>query len=358
MQASLNSIIRKIIHIDMDCFFAAVEIRDNPALEDKPVAVGGPSGKRGVLCTCNYEARKYGITSAMPTWKALQQCPSLIILPVNIQKYKAVSKSIHRIFKQFTDNIEPLSLDEAFLDVSDNTLFNGSATLLAEAIRKEILQQENLTASAGISFNKFLAKIASAWNKPNGQYTIRPEDRDAFMTTLPIEKIYGVGKVTALKLHQLGMHTCGDLQAYSIEQLVTTFGKSRSNLYFLSRGIDHRAVQPVRLPKSVSVQETYAQDLMVPEEYAKAVQALHTRLLVRLQKHTYPIRGIFIKLRFSDFTHVAKEIKISNIDLSHWYVLLQGMLPKPVIPIRSIAMGVRLLHQSTTQFHNLFPELV
>ena len=342
----------------MDCFFAAVEIRDNPDLRNHPVAVGGPSGKRGVLCTCNYEARKYGIKSAMPTWKALQQCPDLIVLPVNITKYKAVSKAIHNIFKQYTDHIEPLSLDEAFLDISDNRLFYGSATLLAEAIRNEIFQQEKLTASAGISFNKFLAKIASAWTKPNGQYTIRPEDRDAFMTTLPIEKIYGVGKVTALKLHQLGVHTCGDLQAYSIEQLATTFGKSRSNLYFLSRGIDHRVVQPVRLPKSVSVQETYAQDLMVPEEYAKAVQALHTRLLVRLQKHTYPIRGIFIKLRFSDFTHVAKEIKISNIDLSHWYVLLQGMLPKPVLPIRSIAMGVRLLHQSTTQFHNLFPELV
>lgn len=352
-----NNTLRKIIHIDMDCFFAAVEIRDNPELHNQPVAVGGAPERRGVVCTCNYEARKYGITSAMPIWKALQQYPDLIVLPVNITKYKAVSKSIHHIFKQYTDHIEPLSLDEAFLDVSHNTLFNGSATLLAEAIRKKILQQENLTASAGISFNKFLAKIASAWNKPNGQYTIRPEDRDAFMATLPVEKIYGVGKVTALKLHQLGMHTCRDLQAYSIEQLVTTLGKSRSKLYFLSRGMDHRRVRTTRIPKSISVQETYAQDLITPAAYAEAIQKLHVKLIVRVQNQTSPIRGIFIKLRFADFTHMSKERKTSLINISQWHALLQGMINQTALPIRSISMGVRLLIEYNTA-HHLFSDTV
>jgi len=245
---------RKIIHIDMDCFYAAVEIRDNPTLQDKPVAIGGTSKQRGVLCTCNYEARKYGLHSAMPTWIALQKCPELILLPVNMAKYKEVSQSIRQVFSNYTDLIEPISLDEAFLDVSSSDLHKGSATLMAKAIRSDIYQKEHLVASAGVSFNKFLAKIASDWNKPNGQYVIPPQHKDKFISDLPVSKIYGVGRVTANKLHGLNIHTCSDLQQWKLNELLDIFGKYGSVLYYLSRGIDNRVIQTTREAKSVSVE--------------------------------------------------------------------------------------------------------
>lgn len=188
---------RKIIHVDMDCFYAGIEIRDNPSLATKPVAVGGASNQRGVLCTCNYIARQYGVRSAMPTAIAYRHCPDLIVLPVNMPKYRQISESIHRIFKEFTELVEPLALDEAFLDVSESSLYRGSATWIAEAIRNKIWQKEQLTASAGVAPNKFLAKIASGWNKPNGVFVIRPEQILSFVSQLPVTKLFGVGKVTA-----------------------------------------------------------------------------------------------------------------------------------------------------------------
>jgi DNA polymerase-4 len=206
---------RKIIHIDMDCFYAAVETRDNPDLQGKPVAIGGSANKRGVLSTCNYEARTFGLHSAMLTATALQRCRQLVLLPVNMQKYRQASTQIHQIFHRYTDLIEPLSLDEAYLDVTDNTDCQGSASLLAKQIRSEIEQELRLTASAGIAPNKFLAKIASDWHKPNGQFVIPPEAIEEFMIELSVKKIPGVGKVTAEKLHKLGISTCGQLQNIS-----------------------------------------------------------------------------------------------------------------------------------------------
>ena len=210
---------RKIIHIDMDSFYASVEVRDNPQLKGLPIAVGGSAQTRGVLATCSYEARKFGIHSAMPVSMALRKCPELIILPVRMTIYKEVSAHIHAIFLQYTDLVEPLSLDEAYLDVTDVTLCKNSATLMAKQIRQEILATQGLTASAGIAPNKFLAKVASDWNKPNGQKVITPDEVDEFVHQLPVNCISGVGKVTAKHMTALNLKTCGDLQALGPDKL-------------------------------------------------------------------------------------------------------------------------------------------
>jgi len=222
---------KKIIHIDMDCFYAAVEIRDNPALADKPVAVGGLAEERGVLCTCNYIARKYKVRSAMATAYAKRLCPNLIVLPVNMNKYREVANVIHGIFREFTDLVEPLSLDEAYLDVSDSPFFQGSATLIAKAIREKIWDTVNLTASAGVAPNKFLAKIASGWNKPNGLFVVRPQDVDGFVQQLAVDELFGVGKVTAKKLHDLGLKTCLDLQKKSLPELIDHLGEKNGKSF-------------------------------------------------------------------------------------------------------------------------------
>ena len=214
---------KKIIHIDMDCFYAAIEIRDRPELADKPVAVGSAPDQRGVLCTCNYIARGYGIHSAMSSALAYRQCPELVLLPVDMDKYRAVASRIQAIFHEVTDRVEPLALDEAYLDVSDVTDYHGSATLIAQAICREIFAREQLVASAGVAPNKFLAKIASGWQKPNGFFVIRPEQVDAFIYQLPIEELFGVGKVTAKKLHQRGFKTCADLQAVPLKKLILDY---------------------------------------------------------------------------------------------------------------------------------------
>ncbi|MDH3325247.1 MAG: DNA polymerase IV, partial [Gammaproteobacteria bacterium] len=252
---------RKIIHVDMDCFYAAIEIRDDPSLKGKPVAVGGASNSRGVLCTCNYEARKFGIHSAMPSSQAVRQCPDLIIVPVNFEKYQASSKSIHQILNKYTDIIEPLSLDEAFLDVSDSDLHAGSATRIAQSIRDEIYDTEKLVASAGISFNKLLAKIASDWNKPNGQFVITPQMTNEFMTELPVKKLFGVGKVTEEKLKEKNISVCGDIQKYSQTEMIRLFGNYGKHLHLMAHGIDDRPVSMDRIRKSLSVEETFSLDV-------------------------------------------------------------------------------------------------
>src|SRR3989338_4643852 len=251
---------RKIIHIDMDCFYAAVEMRENPALRDKPVAVGGTS-PRSVVCTANYKARQYGVHAAMPTRHALTRCPDLILVPVRIELYKNVSEQIRKILHEYTDLVEPLSLDEAYLDVTSASHHDGSATLIAQEIRYRIFQQQALTASAGISINKFLAKVASDWEKPNGQLTIYPEQVSKFVKELPIRKIFGVGKVTQEKMHRMGIHTCFDLQRFTLAEMVHEFGKFGAQLYNLCRGMDEREVKPHRVRKSLSVEETFEQDL-------------------------------------------------------------------------------------------------
>lgn len=247
---------RKIIHVDMDCFFAAVEMRDNPALRDIPIAIGGSRVQRGVISTANYPARKYGVRSAMPTAMALKLCPHLTLLPGRFDAYKEASSHIQEIFSRYTSLIEPLSLDEAYLDVTHSVHCHGSATLMAQEIRQTIFNELNLTASAGVAPVKFLAKIASDLNKPNGQYVITPEEVPAFLKTLPLSKIPGVGKVSAAKLESMGLRTCEDVQRSDLALLLKRFGKFGRVLWERSQGIDDRDVNNERLRKSVGVERT------------------------------------------------------------------------------------------------------
>lgn len=320
---------RKIIHIDMDCFYAAIEIRDNPLLNNKPVAVGGLANQRGVLCTCNYIARQYGVHSAMPTAVAQRLCPDLIVLPVNMPKYKEVSQSINSIFRQFTDLVEPLSLDEAFLDVTHSSHCQGSATYIAQALRETIVKQHQLTASAGVAPNKFLAKIASAWNKPNGLFVITPEHVEQFIKTLPVNKLFGVGKVTASKLNQLNIFTCNDLQEYPLEFLIKHFGKMGQQLFYQARGIDNRPVQPNRLRKSLSVEKTFQYDIHDPQKAMRVISELYQSLIVRIKENAADllIKNQFIKIKMSDFKLVSAEIKSTQINLERYNELFKKLFP-------------------------------
>lgn len=303
MQNGAMAVHRKIIHIDMDCFYAAVEVRDNPSLQGKPVAVGGSASGRGVLTTANYEARKFGVRSAMPTATALRKCPNLILVPVQMDKYRAASRAIHQIFGEYSSKIEPLSLDEAYLDVTDCEQCGGSATLIAQEIRQRIFESQGLTASAGISVNKFVAKVASDWNKPNGQTVIAPHDVDEFVAALPVGKVFGVGKVTEAKIHKLGVQTCGDLRRFSEAELTHQFGSFGERLFRLCRGIDNRQVKSDRVRKSQSVERTFSQDradaAALLEKLPDLLDDLERRY--QKQKQRYAINGIFVKIKFHDF---------------------------------------------------------
>ncbi|HLP05808.1 MAG TPA: DNA polymerase IV, partial [Paludibacter sp.] len=250
---------RKIIHIDMDAFFASIEQRDNPDYRGKPLAVGH-AGTRGVVAAASYEARKYGVRSAMASKTALRKCPQLIFVMPRFDVYKSVSSQVLEIFREYTDLVEPLSLDEAFLDVTENHKNMPSATHIALEIKQKIFEKLSLTASAGVSFNKFLAKIASDFNKPNGIYVVTPETAAQFVEKLEIEKFYGVGKVTAKRMHQLGINTGADLKQWSIEGLVANFGKAGHFYYQNARGIDHRPVEPQHIRKSVGAETTFGHD--------------------------------------------------------------------------------------------------
>lgn len=329
-----KAVMRKIIHIDMDCFYAAVEVRDRPELKGLPVAVGGPGEKRGVITTANYEARKYGVRSALSTAIAIRQCPQLILVPPNMKKYAEESKKIRAIFYQFTSLVEPLSLDEAYLDVSEYVSgaeqFKGSASLLAEEIRRRIFEATGLSASAGIAPNKFLAKVASDWKKPNGQFTITPGMVADFVKELPIEKIMGVGKVTAKKIHNMGISTCGQLQEIPREQLIRSFGKFGGSLYEICRGIDHRKVITSRERKSVSIERTFSDDFSSKEKCFAAMPALYARFRERYHgKDNDPGRKtLFVKVKFSDFSITTAEGSFDGVDLRHFNELLKKALDR------------------------------
>jgi DNA polymerase-4 len=341
---------RKIIHIDMDCFFAAVEIRDNPALKNKPVAVGGSSYQRGVISTCNYIARKYGIHSAMSTTRAYKLCPELIVLKGDMQKYKQSSDEIRQIFFEYTNLVEPLSLDEAFLDVTNCKQQKGSATWIAKEIRKKIFLKTALIASAGVAPNKFLAKIASDLNKPNGQFVILPEEVDDFVRNLNIEKIMGVGKVTARKMHRLGIKTCKDLQILSQQQLMKYFGKFGLRLSELSFGKDNREVCTKRERKSVSVEKTYANDLNSLDEGKQEINKLFDRLQNRIKKNeTKNIRKQFCKIKFNDFTQITIEKTINSkiIQKEIYKNLFEKGYLKENKPFRLIGLGIKFMNCKT-----------
>ncbi|KTC85075.1 DNA polymerase IV [Legionella brunensis] len=345
MESKANISNRKIIHVDMDCFYAAIEIRDNPTLANKPVAVGGAANLRGVLCTCNYIARQYGVHSAMPTAIAYRHCPDLIVLPVDMPKYKQISQAIHRIFKEFTDLVEPLALDEAFLDVSNCELYQGSATWIAEAIRKKIWDSEKLTASAGVAPNKFLAKIASGWNKPNGLFVIRPEEILPFVSQLPVTQLFGVGKVTAKKLQHMNLHTGADLQTLPLSILVKYFGRLGENLYYQAHGIDNRPVQPNRERKSLSVETTLAENICDTQQATEIINDLYKMLLKRIQTSAADllIKNQYIKIKFNDFKLATAEIKCSEPQLDKFHELFHKIINETPKPIRLLGLGVHFL---------------
>ncbi len=285
----------------MDAFFASVEQRDNPELKGKPVAVGG-SRERGVVAAASYEAREFGVRSAMPSSIAARKCPDLIFVKHRFDVYKNVSKQIREIFHDYTDLVEPLSLDEAFLDVTENKRQRERATVIAKEIRQRIFEETQLTASAGISINKFLAKVASDLNKPNGPFLIHPTQVDEFTANLEIKKFFGIGKVTAEKLRKMDIHFGRDLRSYSKHELIALFGKSGKYYYNICRGIDERPVKPNRIRKSVGAERTFRQDLSDLNEQIAALVKIAEEVGSRMRKGKHRGRTITLKLRYSDFT--------------------------------------------------------
>lgn len=332
---------RKIVHVDMDCFYAAVEMRDRPELRGRAIAVGGSPEGRGVVATASYEARKHGVRSAMSSAKAARLCPDLIMVRPNFHKYRAESQRVREIFERFTDRIEPLSLDEAYLDLSGSR----SATLAAREIRAAIEGELGLTASAGIGPNKFIAKVASEWNKPNGQLTVRPEDVPEFVKRLPIEKIWGVGRVTAEKIHRMGVRTCGDLQAHSIAELEKKFGSWGRSLWNYARGIDERPVRVERVRKSLSVETTYGQDLTSLEQCLSKVDGLFCEWETRFQRHREAARisSLVAKMKFSDFRSVTRARASTTYPTAKDFrELIQAAYRSRPGAVRLLGVGVKL----------------
>ncbi|MBP4139803.1 DNA polymerase IV [Flavobacterium geliluteum] len=297
---------RKIIHIDMDAFYASVEQMDNPALRGKPVAVGG-SENRGVVSAASYEARKFGVRSAISGVLAKKYCPEIIFVRPRFDRYKEISNKIHKIFYDYTDLVEPLSLDEAYLDVTQNKKGNPSATLLAQEIRIRILNEVGLSASAGISINKFVAKIASDYNKPNGQKTVNPDEVLAFLEDLPIRKFYGVGKVTTEKMYQLGIFTGVDLKSKSLEFLEKHFGKSGAFYYKVVRGIHNSEVKPHRITKSVAAEHTFDVNLSSEIFMLEQLVRIAASLEKRLKKHNVSGKTVTLKIKYSDFSQQTRS---------------------------------------------------
>lgn len=337
--------VRKIIHVDMDCFYAAIEIRDRPELRGHPVAVGGSPEGRGVLTTCNYEARRYGLHSAMSSARALRLCPELIILPVDMDKYRRVSRAIHAIFREYTHRVEPLSLDEAYLDVTDSPHLGGSATRIAQAIRRRIREQHRLTASAGVAPNKFLAKVASDWRKPDGLFVIPPEQVEGFVRELPVSRVPGVGKVTQRKMQALGIRTCGDLQGLGRAELVRHFGRFGEALYQLARGVDERPVRGERRRKSLSVEQTYRRDLPDSAACLACLPALQAELERRLaharDRRPDPIKAVFVKLKFDDFTLTTMQAPGNRPEARLYRRLVEAAWRRRARPVRLIGLGVQ-----------------
>lgn len=312
MQNEPSKSLRKIIHIDMDAFYASIEQRDFPEYRGKPIVVGGsPEGRGGVVATASYEARKFGIRSAMPSKRALQLCPDAIFVRPRFDVYKEVSRRIREIFHRYTDLIEPLSLDEAFLDVTQDKLQIGSAIEVAKLIKQAIKDELRLTASAGVSVNKFIAKIASDMQKPDGLTFIGPSAIEDFMEKLPVEKFFGVGKVTADKMKRMGLHTGADLKKLTEADLTQHFGKPGRFYYRIVRGIDERPVEPHRETKSLSAEDTFPYDLTTLEEMYAELDKLSLTVHNRLVKYNLKGRTITLKVKYSDFRQITRNLSLS-----------------------------------------------
>jgi DNA polymerase-4 len=343
---------RKIIHIDMDAFYASVEQRDNPDLRGKPVAVGG-SRERGVVAAASYEARKFGVRSAMPSVTAKRQCPDLIFVKPRFEIYKEVSRHIRTIFAEHTEIIEPLSLDEAYLDVTENIQGIASATEIATMIRAKILSVTGLTASAGISYNKFLAKLASDHRKPNGQFVITPNMGPGFVQDLPVGKFHGIGRATSAKMNGLGIFTGMDMRNHTLEFMTANFGKAGAYYYWISRGIDERPVRANRIRKSVGAENTFSQDLADYEALAAELQPLIEKVWRHCETTGARGRTATLKVKFSDFELITRSRSVAVIDSASDLSSLALELLKQLMPPKK---AIRLLGISVSGFTDLEPE--
>lgn len=311
----MNDLSRKIIHIDMDAFFASVEIRDNPKLKGKPVIIGSDprrTGGRGVVSTCSYEARAFGVHSAMSSKEAYERCPQAIFIPGNYEKYISVGLQIREIFKRYTDLIEPMSIDEAYLDVTENKLGIKSAVKIARLIQQDIWQELHLTASAGVSYNKFLAKMASDFQKPQGLTVVLPEEAEEFLSQMDIAKFHGVGKKTVEKLHQMGVFTGEDLLKISETTLIDRFGRFGFDLYRKARGIHNSPVKSSRIRKSIGKEKTYSKVLRKEEDIKKELSLLSKKVALNLQKYQKSGKIIVLKIRYDDFSTLTKRKTLSQ----------------------------------------------
>lgn len=349
--------LRKIIHIDADCFYAAIEMRDDPSLRDIPMAIGGAAKERGVLATANYPARAFGVRSAMPTATAKRLCPQLKVLSGEMGKYRQASEHMHKIFRRYTDIIEPLSLDEAYLDVTSAAALSGSATLIAEDIRKQVQAEIGITVSAGVATNKFIAKVASDWNKPDGILIVAPEKQQAFVDGIPVRCISGIGKVAQQKLETLGVFTCADLQKVDFAVLQKLFGSMAFRLSQFALGIDERPVCVSQERKSISVEHTFEKDLPSLESCLTMLPMLHASLHKRMTGRHYEaqLSKYYLKLKFNDFKQTTIEQPIKEkLSRDTFSALLSIAYRRHAKPVRLIGIGYRLSPPPPQQLSLLF----
>ncbi|MCJ8167986.1 DNA polymerase IV [Atopomonas sediminilitoris] len=335
---------RKIIHVDCDCFYAAIEMRDEPKLATRPIAVGGSADRRGVIATCNYEARAYGVRSAMSTRHALSLCPQLTVVKPRMEVYRQASQQIQQIFRRYTELVEPLSLDEAYLDVTDSQHCGGSATRIAQEIRAAVWEKLRITVSAGVAPNKFLAKIASDWRKPNGLFVITPNQVDGFVSDLPVTRLHGVGQVTAKKLERLGIANCRDVRARDKLYLARELGSFGERLWQLAHGLDERPVVVDSRRQSLSVEHTFDQDLPDLSACLQQLPALYqqfTERLARLASRYRPDKP-FVKLKFHDFSQTTLEQAGVGMAVADYQALLEQAYARGDKPVRLMGLGVRL----------------
>jgi len=346
---------RKIIHIDMDAFYASVEQRDNPELRGKAIAVGGsPEGRGGVVATASYEARKFGVRSAMPSKKALELCPHIIFIRPRFSAYKEVSQKIREIFRRYTDLIEPLSLDEAYLDVTEDKQYIGSAIAIAKLIKQAIIDELELTASAGVSINKFVAKIASDMNKPDGLTFIGPSSIESFMEKLPVEKFFGVGKVTADKMKRMGLFTGADLKNLPEDDMVKHFGKAGRFYYQIARGVDNREVQPNRETKSIGAEDTFAYDLTEISEMNVELNKLSQTVANRVQSYQLKGRTITLKIKYSDFRQITRNYSITGP--VNDFITIADTAKKLLLATEPEGKRIRLLGVTLSNFGDITPK--
>ncbi|MDD5276650.1 MAG: DNA polymerase IV [Methylovulum sp.] len=342
---------RKIIHIDMDAFFAAVEQRDFPQYRNKPIIVGGSPHSRGVVATCSYEARRYGIHSAMSSAQAYRLCPQAVFVKPRFDVYKEVSAQIKHIFASYTDLIEPLSLDEAYLDVSDVGVLQGSASLIAMAIKEQIKKQTQLVGSAGVSYNKFLAKLASDINKPDGFYLITPRDGPEFAARLPVSRFHGIGKVTSAKMQSLGIQTGADLRELPLEVLQQHFGKSAGHYYNICRGIDHRPVNNHRVTKSIGVETTFQQDIISRSAIIGHLQELLEKALQKVAEKNLTAYTLTVKIKYHNFVQITRS-RTFPCQVTATPMLLEELIKNTEIgerEVRLLGVGLSSLEDKLTE---------